>query len=114
MLQHNDPCTSLDDMEETLLYLAHQGWYDIDSANVINLPSAADKRRNTCRAHHLRVHHCQKVPFFCPISQQVHHLGETDVYGMCRSIKLTSPRDASVGFGIHSFGQPLQTQIEDN
>ena len=47
MLKHNDRCTGLDYMEETLSYLALQGWYDIDSAKVFNLLSAAHKRRNT-------------------------------------------------------------------
>ena len=36
MLMHNDWCTGLDFMEETLSYLALQGWYDIDSAKVFN------------------------------------------------------------------------------
>ena len=31
MLKHNDWCTGLDYMEETLSYLALKGWYDIDS-----------------------------------------------------------------------------------
>jgi len=43
MLKHNDRCTGLHYMEETLLYLALQGWYDSDSAKVFNLLSAADK-----------------------------------------------------------------------
>jgi len=30
MLMHNDRCTGLDYMEQTLSYLALQGWYDID------------------------------------------------------------------------------------
>src|SRR5882757_2049747 len=71
MLKHNDRCTSLDYMEEILSYLALQGWYDIDSAKVFNLLSAADKRQNTRRAHLLRLHHCLKQPFFRPVSQQV-------------------------------------------
>jgi hypothetical protein len=96
MLKHNDWCTGLDYMEETLSYLALQGWYNIDSANFFNLLSAADKRRNTCRAHLLRLHHCLKEPFFRPVSQQVHHLRETNIRGVCRSIKLTSLEDASV------------------
>jgi len=44
MLKHNDRCTGLDYMEETLSYLALQGWYDIDSAKVFNLLSAADTK----------------------------------------------------------------------
>jgi len=47
ILKDNDRCTGYDYMEETLSYLALQGWYDIDSANVFNLLSAADKWRNT-------------------------------------------------------------------
>ena len=44
MLKHDDRCTSLDYMEETLSHLALEGWYDIDSANVFNLLSATHKR----------------------------------------------------------------------
>jgi len=43
MLTHNDQCTGLDYVEETLSYLALQGWYDIDFAKVFNLLSATDK-----------------------------------------------------------------------
>jgi len=43
MLKHNDRCTSLDYMEETLSHLALQGWYDIESAKVSNPLSATDK-----------------------------------------------------------------------
>jgi len=60
MLKHNDRCTSLDYMEETLTYLALQGWYKIDLAEVFNLLSATEKLRNTRRAHLLCVHHCQE------------------------------------------------------
>jgi len=47
MLKHQDRSTALDYMEETLSYLAMQGWYDIDLAKVSNLLSAADTWRNT-------------------------------------------------------------------
>jgi len=80
---------------------------------VFNLPSAADTRRNMCRAHLLLLHHCQKEPSFHPISQQGHYLRETHVCCMCRSIKSTSLRDASVDFGIPHVGQLFRTQIED-
>jgi len=88
MLKHNDWSTALDYMEETLSYLALQGWYDIDAAKVFNLLSGADKRQNTRRAHLLRLQHCQDEPFFRPVSPQVNHLRETPVRGVCRSIKL--------------------------
>jgi len=114
MLKHNDQSTGLDYIEETLSYLALQGCYDIDSAQVFNPLSAADKWRNTRRAHLLRLHHCQKEPFFGPISQQVHHLRETHVHSMCRSVKFTSLRVASVNFGIRNVGQLFRTQIEDD
>jgi hypothetical protein len=58
MLKHNDQCTGIYNMEEELSYLTLQGWYDVDSANVINLLSAADKSQNTRHAQHLRPHHC--------------------------------------------------------
>jgi hypothetical protein len=51
MLKHTDWCTSLDYMEETLSYLALQGWYNVDSVNVFNLLSAINTRRSTHRAH---------------------------------------------------------------
>jgi len=114
MLKHNDRYTSLDYMEESLSHLALQGWYDIDSVKVFNLLSAADKRRNTHRAHLLCLHHCQEEPFFCPVSQQVHHIKGSHVCSVCGGIKLTSPRDASEDFGFHNFGQLFRTQIEDD
>lgn len=40
MLGCNYQCTSLDCVEETLLYLAPQYWYDIDSAKHLNPLSA--------------------------------------------------------------------------
>jgi len=82
MIKHNNRCTGLDYMEETLSHLALQGWYNIDSAKVLNLLSTTDKLRNTCRARLLRVQHCQEEPFFRPVSQQVHHLRETHVCGV--------------------------------
>jgi len=114
MLKHNDRCTGLDCMEETLLYLALQGWYDIHSAKDFNLLSAANKRRIICGAHLLLLHHCQNEPFFCPGSQRVHRWRETHVRDVCRSIKWSSLRDASVYFGIPNLGQLFVTQIEDN
>jgi hypothetical protein len=67
MFKHNDLFTGLDYMEETLSYLALQGWYDIDSANVFNLLSAADKWRSIYRAHLLRLQQCLDEPFFRPV-----------------------------------------------
>jgi len=43
MLKHNGQCTGVDNMEETLSYHAIQGWYNIDSAQVLNLLSAANE-----------------------------------------------------------------------
>jgi len=45
MLKHNDRCTGLDFMEETVSYLALQGWYDTNSVKVFNLLAAADIRQ---------------------------------------------------------------------
>ena len=44
ILTHNHRCTGLDYTEETLSYLALHGWYDIDSAEIFNLLSAANKQ----------------------------------------------------------------------
>jgi hypothetical protein len=107
MLKHNDS------VQGQLSYLALQGGYDIDSAIVFNILYAAYKLRKLRRAHLLRLHHCLKEPFFRPKLQQVHHLSESLVRGVCRNIKFTSLRDASVNFAIPNFGQLLHTQIED-
>jgi len=114
MLKHNDRSTGLDYMEETLPYLALQGWYDIDSAKIVNLLSPADKRRDTRRAHLLRLQHCQDEPLFRPASPQVLHLRETHVRGVCRSIKFNSLRDASEDFRISNFAQLFRAQIEED
>jgi len=66
------------------------------------------------RAHLLCLQNCQEEPFFRPISQQVHHLSETHIFRVCRSIKLTSLRDASVDFGIPNFGQLFHAQTEED
>ena len=79
MLKHNDRCTGLDYMEGTLFYLALEGWYDVDSANVFNLLSTTDKWRSTNRAHLLRVQTIQEEPIIHPVSQQVYYLRETHV-----------------------------------
>ena len=105
MLKLNDRCTGLDYMKETLSYLALEGWYDVDSATVYNLLSATDTRRSTRRAHLLCLQTIRDEPFIHPLSQQVDHLRETHVRGVCRRIKLTSLRDASEDFGIPNFGQ---------
>jgi hypothetical protein len=109
MLKRNDRCTGLDYMEETLSYLALKGWYNIDCANVFNLLSATDTQRSTRRAHLLRLHTMQDEPIIHPVSQQVYHLRETHVHGVCRSIKLTSLRDASEDFRITNFEQLVCT-----
>jgi len=114
MLKYNDRCTCLDYMKKTLTYLALQGWYDIHSAKVFNLQSAAVKQRNTGRAHLLRLHHCQKELFFRPVSQHVHHWRETHVRGLCRSIELTSLRNESVDYGIPNFRLLFHTHIKDD
>jgi len=114
MLEHNDRCTSLDYMEETLSYLALQGWYNVNFAKVFNLLSTTDKQQSTRRAHLLVLHTIQDAPFICPISQHVYHLRETHVRGVCGSIKLTSLRVASEGFGILNCGQLFCAQIEDD
>ena len=114
MLEHNDQCTGLDYVEETLTHLALDGWYDIDPAQVFNLMSATDKRRSTRRAHLLRLQTFQDEPIISPVSQQLYHLRETHVRRVCRSIKLISLRDASEHFRIPNFGQLFRAQIEED
>jgi hypothetical protein len=112
MLKHHDRCTSLDSMEETLSYLALEGWYDVDSAKVFNQLSATDKQRSTRKAHLLRLQSIQDEPIIRPDSQQVYYLRETHVRGVCRSNKWTSLRVVSEDFGIPNFGQLFRIQIE--
>jgi len=87
MLKHNDRCNSLDNMEETLSYLALDGWYDIDAAKLLNLLSATDEWWSTRRAHLLTLQTIQDEPIIRPVSQQVYHFRETHVRGVRRSIK---------------------------
>jgi len=103
MLKHNDRCTGLDYMEDTLWYLALQGWYNVHSANVVNPLSATNSWRSTPRAHLVRLQTIQQEPCICPGLQQVYHLRETDLCRVCRSIKSTSLREASEDFGIPNF-----------
>jgi len=112
MLKHNDWCPGLHYMEETLSYLALEGWYDIDSANVFNLLSATDKQQSPCRAHLLRLQTIQDEPIIRPVSQQLYHLREKHVRRVCRSIISTSHKNASEDFGIPNFGQQFSALIE--
>jgi len=114
MLKHNDQCTGLDYMGETLSHLALQGWYAIHSAKVFNLLSATDTRRCTHRAHLLHLQTIQEEPSILPVSQQVYHLRETHVRGVCRSLKLTSLRDASEDIRIPNFRQRFRARIEED
>jgi len=112
MLKFNDCGTGFDYMEETLSYLALHGWYNIDSATVVNLVSATDKEQTTCRANLFRLQTIQDKPIIRPVSLQVNHLRVTHVHRLYRSINLTSLRDASEYFGISNIGQLFRTHIE--
>jgi len=112
-LKHNDWCTGLDYVEETLSYRALKGWYNFDSAKVFNLLSATDKLQSTRRAHLLHLQTIQDEPIIRPVSQQVYHLRETHVRRVCRRIKLTSLREASEDYGIRNFGQLFRKHIEE-
>ena len=83
-----------------------------DPAPVFNLLSAADQWPNTPTANLVRLQHCQEEALFRMVSQQTHHLRDSHVCGVCRSIKLTSLRDASVDFEIPHFGQLFHFQID--
>jgi hypothetical protein len=62
MLKHNDQCTSRNYMEETVSYLAFEGWYIIDSANGFNILSATVKWQSSHRAHLLRLTQSRTSP----------------------------------------------------
>ena len=112
ILKPNDLCTGVDCMEETLSYLALQGWYDINFAQGFNLMSATDKRRCSHSAHQLHFQTIEHELFIRPVSQQVYHLRETHIRRVCRSIILTSLRDQSEDFRMPNFGPLFNTQIE--
>jgi hypothetical protein len=111
MLKHSVRCTSLDCMKETLSYLALQGWYEIDSANIFNLLSASDKRQISTSAHLLYLQHWQNDPFFSPGSQQEHHLRETHFHVVCKRMKVTLLTDAPVDLGMPNSGHLFRAQI---
>jgi len=114
MLKHNDLCTGLDYMEETLSYLALKGRYNINAGKLFNLLSATDKLQSICRAHLLRLQTIQDECIIRPVSQQVYHLREIHVHGVWRSINLTSLRDASEDFGIPHFGPLFRMQLDED
>jgi len=101
-------------MEETLSYLALEGWYGVDSAKVLNLLSATNKWRSTHQVHLLRLQTIQDEPIILLGSQQVYYLSETHVRQVCRGIKLTSLRDTSEDFRIPNFGQLFHVQIDED
>jgi len=101
-------------MEETLSYLSLHGSSKIDSANDFKLLSTTHKQRNTRRAHLSRLQNCQDKPSFHPVSQQVHHLTETQVRRVCRSIKLISLRVASEDYGIPNFAHLFRPETEQD
>jgi len=102
--KHNNWCIGLQYVAKIHLVLALLGWSYIDCAKIFNLLSCTNTWRNTTRAHLLHHLYCQEELFFHPVSQHVHHLSKMHVHGVCRSIELTSLRDASVDFGIPPFG----------
>jgi hypothetical protein len=51
ILKHNDWCTGLDYVEETVSYPALKHWYQIDSAELFNLLSTPDKQRSKRQGH---------------------------------------------------------------
>jgi len=114
MLKHNHWSTGLDNMEEILSFLALQGWYDIDLARALNLQSAANILWNTRWTCLLPTQHCQECSIFRAVSHQVHHLRETLVHGVCRSIKVTSLGNASEDFIIPNYECLFCQQIEED
>ena len=98
-------------MGQTFSCLALQGWFDIDSAAVVNEQSAANKRQNL-RSTYLLHQHYLEDPLICSVSAQVHHLRETHVRRLCRCMNLTSLRDTSKEYQILNFGQLFRSQIK--
>jgi len=100
MPNYNDLCSGLDYMVKTKSYLALQGWYDTDSAKVLQLLSTTNTWRSTHRAHLLWLQTIQDESYLHAVWQQVYHVRETHVHRVCSCIILTSLRDVSQDFGI--------------
>ena len=66
VLANNDGHTALDYMHQTLRWLALQGWHDNDSAAILDLVRAAEKRRYTRRARQNRILAGESELFFRP------------------------------------------------
>jgi len=101
-----------DYMEEIPSYVALQVWYVIDSTEVDNLLSATDQQQSTPNAHLLHLQTIPEEPIIRPIPEQVYHLRETHVHGVCGSIKSTSVKDASEDFQNPNLGQLFRAQSE--
>jgi len=89
-----------------MLYLCLQGWYDIDSAKVINLLSATNKWQNTCGVHYLGIWYCQDGQFFCPVLQQFHHVWETHVIE-CAEVHINITQRCISWFRNHQYWTPI-------
>jgi hypothetical protein len=81
----------------------------MDSAMIGNLLSATNTRRSTCTVQLLHLKTILDELIVPPVSQQVYHLRETHVHGVCRSVKLTSLKNASQHFEIPNSGQQFRT-----
>jgi len=100
MLQHNDWCTSLYYVEESLYCVALQGWHDIQSAKVVNLLSATGRQCHIGTAHLVFLQYCEDECCFLPESWLVDHLSNTYVCRVCGRIKLTLLRVVLACFGM--------------
>jgi len=93
VLIHNNRYTRLDYLQKILLHYTLQGWNNTISAKVFHPLLTADIQRSNCRPYHLHHQHWQKESVFHHVSQKVHHLRDTPVCRVCRSLKLASLRD---------------------
>jgi len=74
IIKHNDQCTRLDYIEETLSYLALQGWYDIDSAKIFNILPTTDKQQSSWGADPFHLQTIQNEALIWCLSQWVYLL----------------------------------------
>jgi len=81
---------------------------------MFNLLSATDKRRSTCRAYLLYLETIEDEHFSSPVAQHCISFERNACQWGCRSIKLTSLRDASEDFGIPNFGQLIRTHSKES
>ena len=101
VLAYNDRHTALDYMHLALRSLALKGWYDKDSAAILNLISTAEKRRSTTRqARQNRILAGEQEPFFVPDLPPPQPYQPSKICAQSQTFKRMSLAQAAATFDI--------------